>query len=96
MPTITPKKIISDLAEGVDYFQELVRRLMSEASTIPWEEFVDFLDRFEKEFKKQLTADNFERHCQAIRDNLNRLRSLDSDKFKAFEYQLRDIANWAD
>lgn len=90
------EKIISDLSEGVDYFQELVRRLMSEASNTPWEEFVDFLDRFEKEFKKQLTADNVERHRQAIRDNLNRLRSLDSDKFNAFEYQLRDIANWAD
>lgn len=90
------EKIISDLSEGVDYFQELVRRLMSEASNTPWEEFVDFLDRFEKEFKKQLTADNVERHRQAIRDNLNRLRSLESEKFKAFEYQLRDIAGWAD
>lgn len=90
------EKIVSDLSEGVDYFQELVRRLMSEATNTPWDEFVDFLDRFEKEFKKQLTADNVERHRQAIRDSLNRLRNLDGDKLAAFENQLRDIAGWAD
>lgn len=90
------EKIISDLSEGVDYFQELVRRLMSEVSSAPWDEFVDFLDRFEKEFKKQLTADNVERHRQAIRDSLSRLRHLESNKFQAFESQLRDIAAWTD
>src|SRR5574343_1608303 len=63
------EKVISDLSEGVDYFQELVRRLMSEASNTPWDEFIEFLDRFEKEFKKQLTADNVDRHRQAILDN---------------------------
>ncbi|MBS3953827.1 MAG: hypothetical protein KGZ88_12835 [Methylomicrobium sp.] len=89
------EKIISDLSEGVDYFQELVRRLMTEASSTPWEEFIAFLDRFEKEFKKQLTADNVERHRQAIRDSLSRLRNLESDKFNAFESQLQDIAVWA-
>ncbi|MDP3333815.1 MAG: DUF5716 family protein [Methylococcaceae bacterium] len=88
------EKIISDLSEGVDYFQELVRRLMSEASNTPWDEFIAFLDRFEKEFKKQLTADNVERHRQAIRDSLSRLRNLESDKVNAFESQLQDIASW--
>jgi hypothetical protein len=90
------EKVISDLSEGVDYFQELVRRLMSEASRAPWDEFVEFLDMFEKEFKRQLTADNVERHRQAIRDAVNRLRSLDSEKFNALEERLRDIAPWAD
>ncbi|MEQ1637684.1 MAG: Wadjet anti-phage system protein JetA family protein [Methylococcales bacterium] len=90
------EKIISDLSEGVDYFQELVRRLMAEASNTPWEEFVEFLDRFEKEFKKQLTADNIERHRQAIRDSLNRLRNLESDKYRTLENQLQDVASWAD
>jgi hypothetical protein len=90
------EKIISDLSEGVDYFQELVRRLMSEASKTPWDEFIEFLDRFEKEFKKQLTADNVDRHRQAILDNLSRLRNFDSNKFQAFENQLQDIASWAD
>ncbi|MGZ5052797.1 MAG: Wadjet anti-phage system protein JetA family protein [Methylobacter sp.] len=88
------EKIISDLSEGVDYFQQLVRRLMSEASSTPWDEFIDFLDRFEKEFKKQLTVDNVERHRQAIRDNLSRLRNLDADKIETFETQLQDIAAW--
>jgi len=89
------EKIISDLSEGVDYFQDLVRRLMSEASNTPWDEFIDFLDRFEKEFKKQLTADNVDRHRQAILEHLSRLRNLDSGKFQAFESQLQDIASWA-
>lgn len=89
------ERVISDLAEGVDYFQELVRRLMAEASRTPWDEFMEFLDRFEKEFKKQLTADNVERHRQAIRDTLAKLRSMDDAKYKALERQLEDIARWA-
>lgn len=89
------EKVISDLSEGVDYFQELVRRLMSEASRTPWDEFMEFLDKFEKDFKKQLTADNVERHRQAIREAIQTLRNLDDDKFRALEQQLQDIASWA-
>lgn len=89
------EKVISDLSEGVDYFQELVRRLMSEASRTPWEEFMEFLDRFEKDFKKQMTADNVERHRQAIREAINKLRSVEEDKFIVLEQQLKDIATWA-
>lgn len=89
------EKVISDLSEGVDYFQELVRRLMSEASQTPWDEFMEFLDKFEKDFKKQLTADNVERHRQAIREAIAKLRSLEDDKFRALEQQLQDIASWA-
>ena len=89
------EKVISDLAEGVDYFQELVRRLMAEASRTPWDEFMEFLDRFEKEFKKQLTADNVDRHRQAIRETLTRLRCMEESKYRALEAQLDDMARWA-
>lgn len=89
------EKVISDLSEGVDYFQELVRRLMSEASRTPWDEFMEFLDRFEKDFKKQMTADNVERHRQAIRESISRLRNIEDDKFRVLEQQLQDIASWA-
>lgn len=89
------ERVISDLSEGVDYFQELVRRLMSEASRTSWDEFIEFLDRFEKDFKKQMTADNVERHRQAIRGAINKLRSIEQEKFNALEAQLRDIASWA-
>lgn len=89
------EKVISDLSEGVDYFQELVRRLMSEASRTPWDEFMEFLDRFEKDFKKQMTADNVERHRQAIRESISKLRSMEDDKFRVLEQQLQDIASWA-
>lgn len=89
------EKVISDLSEGVDYFQELVRRLMSEATRTPWDEFMEFLDRFEKDFKKQMTADNVERHRQSIRDAVHKLRSIEHDQFKALEQQLKDIATWA-
>lgn len=90
------EKVISDLSEGVDYFQELVRHLMAEASRTPWDEFLEFLDRFEKDFKKQLTVDNVERHRQAIREAVNKLRSVEQDHFRVFEQQLQDIASWAD
>ncbi|MFC5474974.1 Wadjet anti-phage system protein JetA family protein [Paraherbaspirillum soli] len=89
------EKVISDLSEGVDYFQELVRRLMLEASHTPWDGFMEFLDRFEKEFKKQLTADSIERHRQAIRDVIAELHRLPPEKLQALETQLDDIAPWA-
>jgi hypothetical protein len=89
------ENVISDLAEGVDYFQELVRRLMQEASRTPWDEFMEFLGRFEREFKKQLTADNAERHRQAIRETVWRLRALERARLVALEAQLDDIARWA-
>lgn len=89
------EKVISDLSEGVDYFQELVRRLMSEATRTPWDEFMEFLDRFEKDFKKQMTADNVERHRQSIREAIHKLRCIEDDQFKVLEQQLQDIATWA-
>ncbi|MES2355087.1 MAG: Wadjet anti-phage system protein JetA family protein [Pseudomonadota bacterium] len=89
------EKVISDLTEGVDYFQELVRRLMAEASLAPWDEFMEFLDRFEKEFKKQLTADNVDRHRQAIRETLSKLRGMEDGRYRTLENQLNDIARWA-
>jgi hypothetical protein len=88
------EKVISDLSEGVEYFQELVRRLMSEASRTPWDEFMEFLDKFEKDFKKQLTADNVERHRQAIREAVGRLRSMEPERFNYLEAQLHDMAAW--
>jgi hypothetical protein len=89
------EKVISDLSEGVDYFQELVRHLMVEASQTPWDEFMDFLDRFEKEFKKQLTADSVERHRQAIRETLGKLRDMPEDNAKLLNHQLDEVARWA-
>lgn len=89
------EKVIGDLSEGVDYFQELVRRLMQEAAQTPWDGFIEFLDRFEKEFKKQLTADNIERHRQAIRELVARLHALEGERRAALESQLNDIARWA-
>lgn len=89
------EKVISDLSEGVDYFQELVRHLMSEASRTPWDEFMEFLDRFEKDFKKQMTADNVERHRQSIREAIHKLRCIEQGQFNALEQQLQDIATWA-
>jgi hypothetical protein len=89
------EKVIGDLSEGVDYFQELVRRLMQEAAHTPWDGFIEFLDRFEKEFKKQLTADNIERHRQAIRDLVVRLHALEGERRAQLEAQLNDIARWA-
>ena len=89
------EKVISDLSENVDYFQELVRRLMLEAAETPWDGFMEFLQRFETEFKKQLTADSVERHRQVIRDQLQRLQQLPPDQHRKLEAQLNDIARWA-
>lgn len=90
------EKVIEDLTEGIDYFQELVRHLMQTASAQrQWSEFVEFLERFQREYSKQLTADNAMLNRQAIRQNLERLRQVPDAKYKRMDEQLHDIAHWA-
>lgn len=89
------EKVIEDLADGIDYFQELVRHLMQAASAhTQWNEFVDFLDRFQRDYSKQLTADNATLNRQAIRQKLEKLRAVPEAKFNRMDAQLRDIAHW--
>lgn len=90
------EKVIEDLTDGIDYFQELVRHLMQTASVhTQWTEFVEFLDRFQRDYSKQLTADNATLNRQAIRQKLEKLRSVPDLKFKRMDDQLHDIAHWA-
>ncbi|MBW8828229.1 MAG: ferrochelatase [Burkholderiales bacterium] len=90
------EKVIEDLTDGIDYFQELVRHLMQTASVhTQWEEFVEFLDRFQRDYSKQLTSDNATLNRQAIVQKLERLRTVQENKFRRMDDQLRDIAHWA-
>lgn len=90
------EKVIEDLTDGIDYFQELVRHLMQTASVqTQWSEFVEFLDRFQRDYSKQLTADNATLNRQAIVHKLERLRLVPEAKFNRMDEQLRDIAHWA-
>jgi hypothetical protein len=90
------EKVIEDLTDGIDYFHELVRHLMQNASVhTQWDEFVEFLGRFERDYSKQLTADNATLNRQAIRQKLEKLRVVHENKFKRVDAQLYDIAQWA-
>jgi hypothetical protein len=90
------EKVIEDLTDGIDYFHELVRHLMQTASVhTQWNEFVEFLDRFQRDYSKQLTADNATLNRQAIIQKLERLRTVPEGKFRRMDEQLRDIAHWA-
>lgn len=90
------EKVIEDLTEGIDYFQELVRHLMQTASAhAQWNEFVEFLDRFQRDYAKQLTSDNATLNRQAIVQKLEQLRTVPEGKFRRMDAQLRDIAHWA-
>jgi len=90
------EKVIEDLTDGIDYFQELVRHLMQNASVhTQWSEFVEFLERFERDYSKQLTADNATLNRQSIRQKLEKLRLVPENKFKRVDAQLHDIAQWA-
>ncbi|WP_220486149.1 Wadjet anti-phage system protein JetA family protein [Aquariibacter albus] len=90
------EKVIEDLTDGIDYFQELVRHLMQAASARnQWAEFGEFLDRFQRDYSKQLTADNATLNRQAIALKLEKLRLVAEPKFKRMDEQLRDIAHWA-
>ena len=91
------EKVIEDLNEGIDYLQERVSRLMQEASVhSQWDEFVEFLERFQRDYAKQLTADNATLNRLSIRNKLEHLRTGLSPKRRAhMEAQLHDIAQWA-
>lgn len=91
------EKVIEDLTDGIDYLQERIRHLMQEATVhSQWDDFVEFLDRFQRDYSKQLTADSATLNRQVIRQKIELLRvSLDSQKYKRVEEQLQDIAQWA-
>lgn len=91
------EKVIEDLTDGIDYLQERIRHLMQEATVhSQWDDFVEFLARFQRDYSKQLTADSATLNRQAIRQKLDMLRiSLDSAKYRRMEGQLQDIAQWA-
>lgn len=91
------EKVIEDLTDGIDYLQERIRHLMQEATVhSQWDDFVEFLDRFQRDYSKQLTADSATLNRQVIRQKIEQLRvSLDSQKYKRVEEQLHDIAQWA-
>lgn len=88
-------KVISDLSDSVTYFQDMVRRLMVEASTNPWEDFLAFLDHFDKRLKIQFSADSVMLHRTAIRETLHSLRHMEQAKFDVIEQKLHDVAEFA-
>lgn len=91
------EKVIEDLTDGIDYLQDRIRHLMHEATVhSQWDDFMEFLDRFQRDYSKQLTADSATLNRQVIRQKIETLReSFDSQKFKRMEGQLHDIAQWA-
>ncbi|VTU42958.1 hypothetical protein H6P1_00322 (plasmid) [Variovorax sp. PBL-H6] len=89
------EKVIEDLNEGIDYFQELLRHVMQTATASQqWEEFVEFLRRFQRDFAKQLTADNVTLNRQAIRQNIEKLRHVPEARFERMNAHLNDMAHW--
>lgn len=91
------EKVIEDLTDGIDYLQERVRQLMQEATAhAQWDDFVEFLERFQRDYSKQLTADSATLNRYAIRQKLEGLRTgLPDAKFQRIENQLHEVAHWA-
>ncbi|MGB6053754.1 MAG: Wadjet anti-phage system protein JetA family protein [Burkholderiaceae bacterium] len=91
------EKVLEDLTEGIDYLQERVRYLMVQATVHDqWDEFMEFLERFQRDYSKQLTVDSSTLNRNAIRQKLEQLRiELSDAKFQRMEAQLHDIAAWA-
>lgn len=91
------EKVIEDLSDGIDYLQERIRFLMQEASMrTQWDDFMAFLDRFERDYSKQLTADSATLNRNAIRQKIDALRqNAEGPKYRRMEDQLMDIAQWA-
>lgn len=91
------EKVIEDLTEGIDDLQERVRQLMVEATIhTQWDSFVEFLERFQRDYSKQLTVDSSTLNRNAIKQKLEQLRTeLGSVKHRRLEADLHEIASWA-
>lgn len=91
------EKVIEDLTDGIDYLQDRIRHLMQEATVhSQWDDFVEFLDRFQRDYSKQLTADSATLNRNSIRQKIETLRqNADGPRYKRMEDQLSDIAQWA-
>ncbi len=91
------EKVIEDLTEGIDDLQERVRQLMVEATIhTQWDSFVEFLERFQRDYSKQLTVDSSTLNRNAIKQKLEQLRTeLGSVKHRRLEADLHEIAAWA-
>ncbi len=91
------EKVIEDLTDGIDLLQERIRLLMRQASIHnQWEDFVEFLDKFQRSYSKQFTVDSATLNKNAIRSRLEALRTqLDSNRRERMEAELREIAIWA-
>jgi hypothetical protein len=92
------EKVIEDLTEGIDFLQERVRQLMREATVHDqWDDFVEFLDKFQRDYSKQLTVDSATLNRNAIRAKIEALRvELPEAKRERIEGELHDIAKWAE
>ena len=90
------EKVIEDLTEGIDMLQERIRLLMRQASMHnQWEDFVEFLDKFQRSYSKQFTVDSATLNKNAIRNRLEALRTqLDDDRRQRMESDLREAATW--
>jgi hypothetical protein len=91
------EKVIEDLTEGIDFLQERVRLLMREATVHDqWDDFLEFLAKFQSDYSKQLTVDSATLNRNAIRSKIEALRiELPEPKRQRMESELRDIAKWA-
>ncbi|WNO03942.1 Wadjet anti-phage system protein JetA family protein [Rhodoferax mekongensis] len=91
------EKVIEDLTDGIDYLQDRIRHLMQEATVhSQWDDFVEFLDRFQRDYSKQLTADSATLNRNSIRQKIEALRqNAEGPRYRRMEEQLSDIAQWA-
>lgn len=91
------ERVIQDLNEATEYLQERVRLVMQEASVhTQWEDFIEFLDRFQREYSKQLTVDSATLNRSIISSHLEVLRSQEgTPRYTKMQQQLAEIAKWA-
>lgn len=91
------EKVIEDLTDGIDDLQERIRHLMQEATAhSQWDDFVEFLERFKRDYSRQLTTDSATVNRHEIRLTLDALRgTLSAARFKRMEEGLHLDAQWA-
>lgn len=91
------ERVISDLNDTLEFINERIRLVMVQsAETAQWEDFLEFLKRFQREFSKQLTVDSATLNRNAIVAKVELLRTqMSQAKFERVEQQLQDVAAWA-
>lgn len=90
------QNVIEDLNENIGLIYQQARLLVQQAAaTSAWSEFEQFVKRFERDIRPQLTSEHVSRHRVAIRERCAAARRIAPELIERLEPQLSAVIPWA-